>query len=58
MNVPEIISRLENKIWNEIIDIANGTQSVYDAASRIVLSIPENFDHIDAETCDWFMLRK
>ena len=43
-------------IWQEIFNIANGSQSVYDAASNIVKRTPEFYDHLDAEIQGWFML--
>jgi hypothetical protein len=51
---PDIVSEIEKIIWDEIIDIAKGVQTVHDAASNIVDRIPEVYSHFDAEICQWF----
>lgn len=55
---PDVISEFEATIWQEIFKLANGGQTVHEAASNIVDNIPENFDNITTEAHDWFILSK
>ena len=42
---------MEKVIWKEIFDVAEGEQTVHEAASNIVEHISDVFEHVDAETC-------
>jgi hypothetical protein len=53
---PKIVSEIETIIWEEILKTAKGIQTVHDAASKIIGRIPKYYDHLDADTCGWFML--
>jgi predicted amino acid-binding ACT domain protein len=53
---PKIVTQIEKIIWEEIMDIANGSQTVHDAAANIVERTPETYDHFDEDMRRWFML--
>ena len=52
----KIISDIETIIWEELFNIAQGMQTVQEAASKIMQCIPESYNHFDAEIYGWFML--
>ncbi|KAF8810357.1 hypothetical protein BYT27DRAFT_7209606 [Phlegmacium glaucopus] len=53
---PHVISHFEKKIWEELINVALGYQTIYDAASNIVGFIPNTFNDVEPEIQSWFML--
>jgi hypothetical protein len=53
---PGIVSEIENIIWEELFEIAQGSQSIYNAAANISDRLPKEYDHFDEDTRLWFKL--
>lgn len=43
-------------MWEEIIGIAKGEQTVHEAVLKIVDCVPKVLDNVDSQTRGWFML--
>ena len=55
---PKIVTEIETIIWEEIFDLANGMQTVHDAAFNVVNHIPTVYDHFQEDDRRWFKLGK
>jgi hypothetical protein len=51
-----VLAEIEDILWEEIINIAKGIQTVEAAAVNIVRRTPEFYDHFDVDARQWFML--
>ena len=47
---------MERVIWQELLNVARGLQTVQMAAIKIVASIPEDLHNVDDDIKNWFLI--
>lgn len=50
------MAAIERVIWTEVIKIAKGSQSVYEAADNILQSFPSSFDEVAPSSRRWLVV--
>ena len=53
---PQIIVDIEKVIWEQLILIARGFQTVHQAADTIIGTFPATFDDVDPAIGRWFIV--